>query len=36
MTDWEADVAAEQKKFRDYRLGHRRKLCDLHVNLEGR
>jgi hypothetical protein len=30
----EVDIAAEQKKFRDYRIGHRRKLREIHVNLE--
>jgi seryl-tRNA synthetase len=34
MTDREADVALEQKKFWDYRLSHRRKLHDLHVELD--
>jgi hypothetical protein len=34
MADHETDVAAELKKFWDHRLGHRRRLRDLHVNLE--
>jgi hypothetical protein len=28
-----SQVIADQKKFRDYRLGHHRRLRDLHVNL---
>jgi hypothetical protein len=35
VTDRKADIAAEQKKFQDYRLGHCRNLRELHVNLEG-
>jgi sulfur carrier protein ThiS len=34
VTDREADVVAEQKKIRDYRIGHRMRLHELHVNLE--
>jgi flagellin-like hook-associated protein FlgL len=34
MTNHEADLAAEWKKYRDYRLSHRRKLHDLRVELE--
>jgi hypothetical protein len=35
LTDREAVVAAEQKKLWDYRLGHHKKLRELHANLEG-
>jgi chromosome segregation ATPase len=34
MAARETDVAAEQKKFWDYRLGHHRKLHEFCVNLE--
>jgi hypothetical protein len=35
VTDHEADLTVEKKKFWDYRLSHRRKLHDLRVELEG-
>jgi hypothetical protein len=35
MTNREANVVVEHKKFWDYRLGHRWKLCKLRVNLDG-
>jgi hypothetical protein len=35
VADREADLAGEQKSFRDYSVGHNRKLHDLHVELEG-
>jgi chromosome segregation ATPase len=35
LIDREAAVAAEQKKFRDYGIGHHKRLHELHVALEG-
>jgi hypothetical protein len=35
VADREADLAGEQKSFRDCSVGHNRKLHDLHVELEG-
>jgi hypothetical protein len=32
--DHEAEVAATHKKFQDYRVGHRKRLRELHVNLK--
>jgi hypothetical protein len=35
LANREADLAGEEKKFRDYRVSHRRKLHDLRIELEG-
>jgi hypothetical protein len=33
-TDHQAEIVSEQKIFRDYHIGHRKRLRELHVNLE--
>jgi hypothetical protein len=35
LTDCRAAVVVERKKFRDYRLGDRKRLCELHAALQG-
>jgi hypothetical protein len=35
VTDREAHLATKEKKLRDYHVSHRRKLHDLHTELEG-